>query len=764
MQKKSLFSRIASVFRFADTKPQLTNKHDNSIGSAGTEISGGIYSEDYLGALTGTDAAEMYDKMRRSDTTIKMCLSSVKNPILGAKFDFEPASEDEEHIKHADFLKFIYFDDLARPFKGHIKEALTHVDFGHAIFEMIHKKGYNKEWGDYIGINRFGWRSPKTITEWVIDPDTGDLAGIKQTVSGDYAPSKNDVFIPGKFLMAIVNELEGDNYSGISDLRPCYGAYFRKNLYLKLQGIGAEKSITMVIGTVPKGQELKQQAIDFEEVLQKFICNESNYIKKPEGWGVEIINSQFDPEKLSKIITREENGMVKSFLANFLNLGQDGGGGAFALSNDLSDFFLQGIQHKADNICEAHNISPVKDLIKYNFGPQDKYPKMICTGIQDKAGKELAEIVETLVKAGALTPDPKLERYLRAVNKLPEKEEIDASMVDPNSPTPTIKKPDVNKAEKENETDEKKQENAEKKSDAAIENETPNKQFDDNLTMADSKPKTPKALIEKSQKGLRVIMQFRLRQIRDKLIKDTIRNYNKLSDTKKVNATKGVEAGFSAKFKDDLFYALVQVGGESYDQVKKEIPGLENIQFADDETLSRLPKKTREYLKRQAELLTETMSNDLEKNTFFQFSSSIDSTQDENIIAQDMREAGDKYIDGAGTSVASGNAASFAVNKTRQDIFAEPEVLEQIESFTFVNPDPQVAICKQLAGKSFDSDDSSSLRYQPPLHHNCKSYVVSNLKGVKGAPKDLAPLQESIKKSGYESITLKDENKTDETQ
>ena len=58
--------------------------HYNPFGSTGTEIFAGYYAEDYLDALKNNERADVFDKMRRSDPQVKMCLSAVKNPIKSA--------------------------------------------------------------------------------------------------------------------------------------------------------------------------------------------------------------------------------------------------------------------------------------------------------------------------------------------------------------------------------------------------------------------------------------------------------------------------------------------------------------------------------------------------------------------------------------------------------------------------------------------------------------------------------------------------------
>jgi hypothetical protein len=74
------------------------------------------------------------------------------------------------------------------------------------------------------------------------------------------------------------------------------------------------------------------------------------------------------------------------------------------------------------------------------------------------------------------------------------------------------------------------------------------------------------------------------------------------------------------------------------------------------------------------------------------------------------------------------------VNDTRTAFFFDEDTLDEIESFTFVNADPVSPICQDLAGTTFAKDDPDADRYFPPLHHNCKSYIVPNLAGAKDNP------------------------------
>ena len=119
-----------------------------------------------------------------------------------------------------------------------------------------------------------------------------------------------------------------------------------------------------------------------------------------------------DPSRAEQSIDNEDKRMAKAFLANFLELGMGGGGGAYALSNDLSDFFLSGEIFIANIIKESID-ELLKELVILNFGEQDKYPTFEFSGIKDKAGEEFAKVLDLMVRSKVIVPDDNLEDHVR---------------------------------------------------------------------------------------------------------------------------------------------------------------------------------------------------------------------------------------------------------------------------------------------------------------------------------------------------------------
>ena len=403
----------------SEDNKELPSFHGNPIGSTGVANYGGYFEEDYLDALRNNERADVFDKMRRSDPQVMMCLSAVKNPIKSASAEIHAAGDDFFYKNDARLIEKILFESMATPFPRFLAEALTMVEFGYSMFEVTHKNFINQPIRDdegnkildsYTGVKNISWRSPKTIERWNLDSESGDLESVDQLAFGELG---RQVTIPAKYLLLFTLNREGSNYEGISALRPCYGNWWRKNNFNKINAIGIEKfAVPTPIATIPQGKQTSTQYTKLITALEKYTTHQSNYLIKPEGFDINLSTNTYDPSKVEVSIDNEDKRMVKAFLANFLELGMSGSG-AYALSNDLSDFFLTGLQFLANEIADQINKNLIPELVKMNFGPRDKYPTLKFSGIADKAGKELADILNSLTTSQILTPDDTLEKHLR---------------------------------------------------------------------------------------------------------------------------------------------------------------------------------------------------------------------------------------------------------------------------------------------------------------------------------------------------------------
>lgn len=410
---------------------------ESTKGVSGTQIYGGVFDEDYLYNMKSVDKAHEYDKVKR-DYSAAMLLSAVKSPILGATREVQCAGEDNpEYEKHEILAKKVLFEDI--DLDDYISDALTMCEKGYSLFEEAHvpmmEPLLNEEGKtilpSYITLAQPEWRDPKTIYRWNFDSKTRKLFSVTQQAQGDIG-GFNDM--DARFLNVLTLKKEGQNLEGESLLRPCYGPWLRKNNYLKLNAMAIEKSMPIPTAEIPTGKENSPEFETLKLVFESFTSHQSNYLTWPAGWKVELANgNNYDPSKIEVSIDNEDKRMAMAFLANFLLLGSSGGSGSYALSNDLSDFFLSGETYIA-NIIEKSINAYIKKVVILNFGKQQKYPKFKFTGITDKAGIEFANMIKLLVDSKVIIPDGELEESVRKRMNLPKASEEDQRVITPAFP------------------------------------------------------------------------------------------------------------------------------------------------------------------------------------------------------------------------------------------------------------------------------------------------------------------------------------------
>ena len=729
----------------------------NEKGNSGTAISALVYQNEYLNELIGVESHTIYNRMRRSDPQVRKVLSAITSPIKSASWSVEAASDDEQDVKAAALMERILFTDLDYDHK--LGEILSFLAHGFSIFEVIHENKESVEFGPYTGLANLAFRNQTTITEWRVDPKTSKLQEVHQEQSGD---AEVDVWLQTDTLLMFFNEREGDD-NGFPLLRPLYGPYKRKLLIETLKMIGIERSaIPTPTLKVPQNISPKdEEYVAAVNILNGFTSAENSFITYPEGWELDLHqNTGFDPMKLEDSIKREDEKMAGAILATFLELGTGGNGGAYALGENLEQFFAQVIASFAKAIANTINTRLIPNLIKLNFGDTiEVMPKIAFTGITDKVGKEFMEIITGYTNAGVVGKDEQLEDHVRRVHGLPKKAEgtmleNQESQDDAGASTPSV----------DNSTEVTDDDSTNEETAAPVELSE--------IKLAEAK--NPKSLIDQEAKTIAEVMRNNLRFIADKLVADVVRKYKQLPESSKLKAIENIKLGGTAKYKRQLKGTLTTSSTKSLEQVSSEVPEaadvkLKNneeffkllddhgvIKFADSD-FSNLPPHVRKLLTLQAGRIVDRQAAELEDRVAFTFMQVEQTTDSAATIEKDISNAANEYVNSPTVNTAATNVASTVVNQVRNEFFFDPEVLEEIYAFKFINSDPKSDICKKLSGRVFAKNDTEFLQYSPPLHHNCKSYLSAITQDAKTKPaiEALPPITESDRKS----ITLSEKEK-----
>jgi len=686
------------------------------IGTSGTDISGNRFFEEYLDKLTQTSGPDIWDEMRRSDDQVTMLLRVVKNPILSARWFISPVDDEKESQKIADFITHVLFDNMGttehpKTFEKFKREALTSVEFGYALFEITNKVVFNDpEFGSYIGLKGLDWRSPRTIEEWFITRQ-GELEGVRQI---DSSQRSDDVVMNGKFLLHIAAEMEGDNYEGISMLRPIYGNWLRKDVMRKLQMIGIERGATGVpVGMIPQGLINSPSQTVLEDSLSRLVAHERQYMLVPEGMKVDSLKIEHDAEKVQKAIEAENIGMTKSFLANFMELGLSGSG-SWALGKDLSDIFLSGIEVYANAVKSPINSKLIPWLVRLNFGEQRKYPQLKIEGINDKAGKEFAEVLQLLKQNGLIQVTDRLKEVVHKKYKLPD---FDRDIIE--KPAPVV----------------------------PIARTTQLSEIEYNLA-----EKSVGRNIEKGGKEMTAIMSEQMRIRGEKLVVEMMKIWRNAPRAQRMELVNKLGVPGKNDYKKLISNILADIYVRSTKGVEKELAS-DGLKLAEESEIKDLPAESKAAGASQSDLIVESQDADIRKNLFFSFTSKADKLPTEAQMNANLLKVVDRYVTGASIRVSGPNAVANAVNLARNAVFQKKETLKGIESFIFVNPSPEAPICIELARRVFTKEEYVISDKLPPLHHNCNSWIKAQITG-KAGNKSVSPPGLTIQGTDKQIVTI----------
>lgn len=395
-----------------EPKKPTTRRMGKTIGASGTRIiSGYISDEEYNSGLVGKTGIREFDKMRRSDATVRSALQVVKLPVLSAEWTVDPASDDEQDVARCEFIKDELFNVL--DWSRFMREAMTFLEFGHAIAEKtLMLRNYDGR--PMIGIKEVGFRKQTTIEGWELD---NGRPGVQQLL-----PEGGVVEIPREKLMYFVNDIEGENYEGTSLLRYAYRDWDMKYKLILINGIGLERQGTGQPVIKHPADASPAEIAKADEVMREFRTNEEAYQRLPVGWELEMLDMKANTTKeILPTIQYHDRQIHTSVLAQFLSLGASDASGSRAVSEDQSKLFLMSEQALAKTLrdtIQKELINPICDL---NFTDMPNgYPQLTFSRIGDEDLKEISESVSKLMSSGAITYTLETENHIRRIAKMAE--------------------------------------------------------------------------------------------------------------------------------------------------------------------------------------------------------------------------------------------------------------------------------------------------------------------------------------------------------
>ena len=329
---KSSASQIVQTIH--GSKPLSLQDLMREKGNSGVYIVNGFLEKDYNAKLSGKVGLDIYDKMRKSDATVSALLDIITLPIRSTEWYVEPAKNeqgevtiDEEEI--ADFVHRALFEKMEQGWDDYLREVLTCMWAGHSVFEKV----YDMQ-EDHVWLKKIAFRKQSTILRWEQSDGTAGITQVTPTavITGDTPQFQID--IPAQKLLIFTFKREGDNYEGISLLRPAYKHWYIKDNLYKFDSVRHERqSVGVPYIKLPANASTDDLSIA-RSILSNFRAHEMSGLVMPNpNWEFGFCDLKAgDVSDLWKSIEHHNREILKVGLAQFLELGGSSKSGSRAVS------------------------------------------------------------------------------------------------------------------------------------------------------------------------------------------------------------------------------------------------------------------------------------------------------------------------------------------------------------------------------------------------------------------------------------------------
>jgi hypothetical protein len=401
------------------------------VGQLGYERAGGYVTDEFLPELRGVRGLRKYREMGDNDPTCGALLSAIEKMIQAVKWDVIPADESPEAQDYAVFAKQVLFEDMETEWDDFITEALSMLRYGWSYFEIVTRRRLKKDGSKFddgwYGIERLAPRAQETLLHWEID-DKGKVLGLWQLPpNGGFS-----VFIPIDKALHFVTKSNKGSPEGYSVLRNAYKPYSYLDKIQKIEAIGIERDLTgLPVVKIPsdyfnEDDSGKSVALSkFTKLARDLRFNEQGGIVIPSDpfqndqdgsytntplVSVELMASAGQKAiDADKVITRYQQDIARSVLADFLMLGTNDRG-SFSLSKSKADLFLHAINGFSEKIGSTLRKQLLERLFKLNGFDTAKVPYVKPGKVAPIDIQELGDYIRSISSVGVMFSEEEQEQ------------------------------------------------------------------------------------------------------------------------------------------------------------------------------------------------------------------------------------------------------------------------------------------------------------------------------------------------------------------
>lgn len=376
------------------------------------------------------------------DPHVRVSIEANLTPLSAATWDVSPASDEPLDLEVADFVRYSMLERL--DFLSFVRTAVCDaLRDGVSCWEFsddarpIPRRRFPLHPGAGQGVVYTGvhHRPRFSIDRWIqAADDPANIDGFVQILPGsDTEPGgeREARISQGALVWRLTFDQQSCHFDGFPALRSAWGAFEKKRLLEILEGIFHERqSVGTPTLTIPKDASKEDRELATQQ-LRDWRSHESSYMLLLEGWKFEIAVAMSQPTGIRQSIDAAVRDIAHNLNAAFMLLGSPGTSGSFALAQTQYGQFALSAETRTHQLEYGLNVgldgwSPVERLVRLNYGADVELPRLVARNLPTKDFTAWFGVLPNLVSAKIITPDEKLEAYVRQAGSLPPRDPASA--------------------------------------------------------------------------------------------------------------------------------------------------------------------------------------------------------------------------------------------------------------------------------------------------------------------------------------------------
>ena len=373
-----------------EDEPGIMPGRPAAAGFPGLNVSAGVVSQEYNARILRlADRLQVYEEMRRSDTSIAAMEWLVTTPVAQCEFFFKGGNDEAL----SEFLTWNLASGLSLPFSETAREAALAPFYG---FTWCYPTYMEKQYGGktWMGWDQFEPRLRNTTYQWRLH-DNGRFKGLIQYGSHPVTGEPMYVSYDAEEIIKWTWRGDGGDPEGLGAFRQAFRAYSEKSAAKEWAMMRLER----VAAPIPVGECKDGYSYNDEDaaivmtMLGNIRMGRAQGLTIPEGWLIRLLDLGTADVPFGEHIERLSVEIKETILAHFVN--ETISLGSKDQSNLFASIVLEGV---ADWLCDWFNVQETPRICRMNGYLDDDRPQLAHTQVLVKDPEKYMMALEKITR------------------------------------------------------------------------------------------------------------------------------------------------------------------------------------------------------------------------------------------------------------------------------------------------------------------------------------------------------------------------------